>query len=184
MVYVGPQLPASVRRATHTVDVRPAALPWRAWALGGLALGAWALAVSLLARDLVEGRSPWGAGAFTFTVTAALLWVLADFPTAYVLEGELLTIRTRLRSVRMRGASELRRVGTVGRDRFAINGGFGWYGWFHVDGDLARAWVTDPALAVRVRTASGLVLISPAPGELQRLARLQSEEQPRSSADA
>lgn len=81
----------------------------------------------------------------------------------------MLTVVTRARSVGFPLRSA-RFVGTVGRDRFAINGGFGWYGWFRVDGRTVRAFVTDPACAVLVETGGVPVLVSPADGAAAALA--------------
>ncbi len=141
--------------------LRPAPLPPRARVLGGVALVAWAFAVLLLTGDVSAGRSFFGSGSFCASMSAALLWVLADAPLRYQVSGAELHVITRFRRVVVPFRSAARVEG-IGRDRFAINGGFGWYGWFKLGDSVARAWVTDPAFAVRVETGGRPVLVSPA----------------------
>lgn len=138
-----------------------APLPARAWALGGAAVALWAAAAVALVLDLRAGREPWVALSFVAVVGAALGWVLADAPLRYERDGDTLIVVTRARRVVLpcRG---LRAAPGVGKDRFAINGGFGWVGWFVRDGEVVRAWVSDPARAVRVDTGGQPALISPA----------------------
>ncbi len=137
-----------------------AALPARALALGLAATALWVAAGVALVLDLRAGRAPWVALSFVGVVGASLGWVLADAPVRYERDGDVLLVVTRLRTVRLvcRG---LRAAPGVGKDRFAINGGFGWLGWFERDGEVVRAWVSDPALAVRVETDGQPALISP-----------------------
>lgn len=142
--------------------LRPAPLPFRAKALGGIAVAIWIASGVALALDLLGGRAPWAAGGFFFTLSASLCWVLADSPTGYRLGGGVMEVHTRFRVIR-RSCISMCHVGTVGKDRFAINGGFGWFGWFSLEGRIVRAWVTDPAKALRVETDGRAVLISPAP---------------------
>lgn len=144
--------------------LRPAPLPARSFAFGGAAIAAWGLALALLTGDVAAGRSFLGSGTFAASMSAVLVWVIADRPVRYQVEGGQLHVITRLRRivVPFRGAE---RVPGVGRDLFAINGGFGWYGWFRLDGAVARAWVTNPAFAVRVTTGGRPVLVSPAEPE-------------------
>ncbi len=138
----------------------PASLPLRARVLGTLAVLLWLAAVYALAADAQAGRPPWIAASFVTAVGAALFWVLADAPLRYERDGDSLTVVTRLRRVSVPWLAEAP-VSGVGKDLFAINGGFGWYGWFRVDGRVARAWVTDPACTVLVETGGRAVLISP-----------------------
>ena len=147
--------------AAPPVTLLPAALPLRARVLGVTAVALWLAAASALVGDVLAGRPPWIAASFFVVVGASLLWVLADAPLRYERDGDSLTVVTRLRRVRVPWLAEAP-IGGVGTDRFAINGGFGWYGWFVVDGRLARAWVTDPACAVLVETGGRPVIITPA----------------------
>lgn len=140
--------------------LRPAPLPLRAGVLGGIAVAIWIASGVALVLDLLGGRAPWAAASFFTTLSVSLAWVLADSPTAYRLGGGVLEIRTRLRVIH-RPCISACHVGEVGKDRFAINGGFGWFGWFSLGGTLVRAWVTDPAKALRVETGGRPVLISP-----------------------
>lgn len=126
-----------------------------------VAVAVWIVASVALVLDGVAGRPPWLSGWFCATLSFSLAWVLIDAPTAYRLEPSALVIVTRVRSKKV-VCLALVPVGRVGKDRFAINGGFGWFGWFSLDGAWVRAWVTDPALAVRVQTGGRDVLISPA----------------------
>ncbi|GDX82216.1 hypothetical protein LBMAG42_40270 [Deltaproteobacteria bacterium] len=142
--------------------LRPARLPLRARVLGGIAVVIWIASGTALVLDLIAGRAPWAAGGFFSTLSVSLAWVLADSPTGYRFGGGVLEVRTRLRVIH-RPCISVGHVGTVGKDRFAINGGFGWFGWFSLEGKIVRAWVTDPARAVRVETGGRAVLISPAP---------------------
>lgn len=141
--------------------LRPAPLPPRARILGALALAAWAFAALMLVGDVQAGRSFFGTGAFFASMSAALGWVLFDAPLRYQVESGHLHVVTRLRRIIVPFHGAVRTEG-VGRDRFAINGGFGWYGWFRVGGVVARAWVTDPAHAVMIQTGGRPVLVSPA----------------------
>ncbi len=139
----------------------PAALPRRAWILGLVAVAVWIAASGALTWELFTGRPPWVSGGFCATLSFSLAWVLIDAPTAYRLEPGAVVIVTRVREKKVH-CRRLIRVGRVGKDRFAINGGFGWFGWFDLEGAWVRAWVTDPAFAVRVETGGRDVLISPA----------------------
>jgi hypothetical protein len=132
--------------------------------IGVLAVLVWGLALLAFARDLHLGQPAWGSGSAVVGVGAALLWVLADFPLRYELHPEALVVVTRLRRVR-RARGPLRFVGALGKDRFAINGGFGWYGWFRCDGRTARAWVTDNHAVWVMEAPGGLVAFSPVGGE-------------------
>ncbi|MSQ00907.1 MAG: hypothetical protein EXR71_03315 [Myxococcales bacterium] len=143
------------------MTLHPAKLPLRARVLGGLAVLLWLAAAGALVADVVADRPPWIALGFVVVVGACLAWVLADAPIRYERDDDSLTVVTRLRRVRV-SCLDLAPVSGVGKDLFAINGGFGWYGWFRVDGRVARAWVTDPACTVLVETGGRAVLISPA----------------------
>ena len=121
----------------------PAPLPRRAWVIGCVAGALWLLALAALGRDLWLGNNPWSAHGFVAGLGSCLLWALADAPVRYELDGRTLTIVTRLRRVSLPRGS-IRFVGRLEKDRFAIDGGFGWYGWFHSEGRIVRAWVTDP----------------------------------------
>lgn len=145
---------------TDATVLRPAPLPLRAKVLGGIAVAIWLASAVAMGLDLLGGKPPWAASGFFFTLSASLGWVLADSPIAYRMGGGILEVRTRLRVIR-RPCISVCHVGTVGKDRFAINGGFGWFGWFSLEGRIVRAWVTDPAKAVRVETGGRAVLISP-----------------------
>jgi hypothetical protein len=142
------------------MDFAPAPIPTRARVLGGLAIALLLPGLAAVGRDLAIGKLPLGSGAFVATLGFALGWVAADMPILYRLEGREIVILTRVRSVRRRwsGAAPLREPW---RDRFAINGGFGWYGWFRVGRKTLRAWVTDADKRVVVTTDGMPVVISP-----------------------
>lgn len=140
--------------------LRPAPLPVRAKVLGGIAVAIWLASGLAMGLDLLGGRPAWAAAGFFVTLSASLAWVLADSPTGYRLGGGVVEVHTRLRVIH-RPCIGVCQVGTVGKDRFAINGGFGWFGWFSLEGRIVRAWVTDPAKALRVETGGRAVLISP-----------------------
>ncbi len=137
----------------------PAPLPRRAWLIGGAASLLWLGALVALVRDLIVGAAPWPAAGCTAGIGVSLLWVLLDSPVRYELDEHALTVVTRLRRIRL-ARGPLHFVGALGKDRFAINGGFGWYGWFHSEGRIVRAWVTDPA-AVWVMDGARSVAFSP-----------------------
>lgn len=142
----------------------PAPLPRRAKLLGGLALAAFLVAFGALLRDAWLGNALGTAVGFSVGIGLSLLWVLADAPLRYELTDDALVVVTRLRRVR-RSRLPLRFVGALGRDRFAINGGFGWYGWFRGEGGTVRAWVTDPA-CVWVMEGAHPTAISPVEGAM------------------
>ncbi len=147
-----------------------APLPRNARVVGGLAVALGVAAVLALVLDLAAGRSPLVASGFLTTVSLSLGWVWVDKPTHLELSGKNLVIvtggrRRRLTVRAARLASPDWHGGWFG-PKFAINGGFGWYGWFW-HGGWQRAFVTDPARAVRLESATGPVLVSPAdPGAL------------------
>jgi hypothetical protein len=88
-----------------------------------------------------------------------------DAPLRYELGDGTLAVLTRARRVIVPVVSTAH-VGSIGRDRFAINGGFGWYGWFRIGDRTVRAFVTDPACAVIVETGRMPIVISPRGGRL------------------
>lgn len=142
-----------------------APLPRLAHALGWAAVALGAAALVALAFDLGAGRSPLVAGGFCATVAISLGWVWGDRPRHLEVDGTTLVVVTALRRVRVdvraaRPADGNWHGGWLG-PKFAINGGFGWYGWFWHHG-WQRAFVTDPGRAVRLDTALGPVLVSPA----------------------
>lgn len=102
------------------------------------------MALGALLRDAWLGNPMGPPVGLTLGFGLSLLWVVADAPLRYELTADSLWVVTMLRRVR-RPLRPMRFVGALGRDRFAINGGFGWYGWFHAEGRVVRAWVTDPA---------------------------------------
>ncbi len=148
------------------LDLLPAPLPRRAKLIGGIALLCFLAAFSALVRDLVLGSPVGTAFGFTLGFGLSLLWVLADFPVRYELSANTFTVVTRLRRVSL-PRKPMRFLGSLGRDRFAINGGFGWYGWFHSEGRIVRAWVTDPDCAW-VMEGDRATVFSPVDGAMCR----------------
>lgn len=119
------------------------------------------LAAAALVRDLSIAKTPWGSGACLATMLFALGWVVRDFPKEYRVDGKELTVRTWLRRLRVPLAAA-RRLRAPWTDRLAINGGFGWYGLFRVEGRVVVAFVTDLDRRVLVETGGRAVVISPA----------------------
>jgi hypothetical protein len=128
--------------------------------LGGLALALLAGATLAGLNDVHAGKVPLGAGGMALSVLACLGWVLADAPVNYEVGAGTLTVVTRLRRLRYAVRFAARQQAPW-RDRFAINGGFGWYGWFRCEGRSMRAFVTDPAFRVLLETEAGPVVVSP-----------------------
>ncbi len=148
-----------------------ARLPAPALALGSFALFVGLVALKSLLKDIAAGRPPWIAAGFANTVALALAWVYVDQPTSLVVEGRVVYIVTRVRRVRVDVVRAERAPagwdGGLFGPKFAINGGYGWYGWFWREGRWQRAYVTDKARAVRLFTSSGVVVVSPLdPGAL------------------
>jgi len=150
--------PLAVRR-----DFPVAPLPAPAWALGSFALLVGLAAMKSLVKDLAEGRPPWIAAGFVNTVLLALLWVMVDQPTVLRLDGRTLHIVTRVRTVRVEVSEALRAEplwhGGLFGPKFAINGGYGWYGWFWKSRQRQRAFVTDSSRAVRVYDPGGRIYV-------------------------
>lgn len=138
----------------------PAALPGRAVVLGALCVGVALLAATALGIDIANGKTPWGSGACLATMLFALGWVARDYPREYQIVGGQLVIRTWVRTWSA-PLGPARRLSAPWRDRFAINGGFGWYGWFRAEGRTVVAFVTDPSRRVIVETTGIGTVVSP-----------------------
>lgn len=163
----------------------PARLPTRALVLGSLCVGVALLAGAALGIDIGNGKTPWGSGACLATMSFALGWVVRDFPRTYRVEGGQLVIQTWVRtwSAPMGPA---RILTAPWKDRFAINGGFGWYGWFRVEGRTVAAFVTDPARRILVETAGVGTVISPrdADGFIAAVAAARTKDAVASTKDS